>query len=252
MLYTVGSYSQDSIVNYLDKKGKIVAKKEAISFEIITKKDSLWKVTRYYRNGKIRNYGYFKSKDKKIAIGQFISYHRNGNPSRMIPYDLNGNKSGRFKSWFDNKRISITGIYLDDKKEGIWSYKYFSGIESCRNYYSNDSIVKTVLYNTTGDIVDEKLIEYRKPQFKGGMNRFNNKIKKLANNINYNVNGKIYVNFKINLNGDISDVSIDEIIPEELKNQIVSYFEKIEGWQPAIHMNRLITTSYSIPLSFKK
>ena len=68
-VFTIKVYSQDSIVNYLDKKGKIVSKNNAIEIETIVKKDTLWKVTKYYRNGKIKKHGHFKTKDKKTPVG---------------------------------------------------------------------------------------------------------------------------------------------------------------------------------------
>jgi len=248
---TIKVYSQDSIVNYLDNKGVIVKKNNAIEIETIVKKDTLWKVTKYFRNSKLKNQGHYKTKDKKIPVGEFITFNKKGKVSSIIFYDLYGKKKGPYKAWFDNRNINVTGIYLNDMKEGIWKYYHYNGKEACRQYIKNDSIVKTVLHNENGDIVNGDFIKERKPEFRGGIKKFNSKLKKLTDDIDFEVEGKINVNFVLNIDGKIEDVEIDDNIPDVLNKQIVTYFEKIEGWQPAIHMNRKYPVNYSIPLNFK-
>jgi len=251
LVCTNKNYSQDSIVNFLDKKGEIVEKQYAVEIETIVKKDTLWKVTKYYRTGKIKKQGHFKTKDKKMPVGEFVSFNRKGKVSTILFYDLFGKKEGRKKVWFDTGKISSTGIYLKDMKEGVWKYYHYNGNKACVQYFKNDSIIKTTIYNQDGDEIIGDFIEKRKAKFKGGIKKFNNKLKKLVNNLDYKIKGKVYVNFVINVDGKITDVEIDDTLPDKLNTQIVSFFEKIEGWQPAIHMNRKYPISFSIPLSFR-
>ena len=135
LFITINCYSQDSIVNFLDGKGKIVDKKNALEIETIVRKDTLWKVTNYYRNGKIKKYGHFKTKSKENPIGEFITFNRKSKIITVTFYNLNGKKNGRHRTWFDNGNVNSIGIYLDGKREGKWKYYHYNGNEACRQYY---------------------------------------------------------------------------------------------------------------------
>ena len=245
------TYSQDSIVNYLDSKGKIVEKEYASQIETLVKKDTLWQGTRYFGNGKVKNFGHFKNKDKKLHIGEFISYHRNGQVSSLLYYNNQGKKNGRYQGWFDTSILSFNGIYLNDKKESIWKYYHYNGIEASRIYYKDDSILKSIIFDEEGKQLNVALVERINPKFKGGIEKFHSKFKKLTKDIGYQIKGKIHVNFVVGIHGEIKDVVIDEELPEELNQHIVSFFEAIEGWEPAIHMNRKIPVNRRIPIGFK-
>ena len=244
------SYSQDSIVNYLDNMGKIVDKVYATQIETIVKKDTLWQVTKYYGNGKIKTFGHFKIRDKKEPIGESIRYHRNGKVSNIRYYNKKSKKNGRDQTWFDNGKLSIDGTYLSDKKEGIWKYYHYNGIEASRIYYKNDSILKSIIFDDGGKQLNTPLIT-RNAKFIGGQEKFKAEINKLTKGIGYKIKGKGYVNFVVGINGEIRDVVIYEELPEELHQKIVAFFEAIEGWEPAIHMNRKIPVDFTLPLKFR-
>ena len=244
-------YAQDSIVNYLDSKGKIVEKKYATQIETLVKKDTLWQGTRYFGNGKVKYVGQYKNKDKKQHIGEFISYHKNGQVSTLLFYNNKSERDGRSQAWFDTGKLSFNGIYLGDKKEGVWKYYHYNGIEATRLYYKNDSILKSVTFDEEGKQLNVDLILNRKAKFKTGKEKFASEFKKLTKNIGYQIKGKIHVNFVIGIHGEIRDVVINEELPEELNQKIVSFFEAIEGWEPAIHMNRKISVNFTIPIYFK-
>ena len=86
-------YSQDSIVNYLDSKGKIVEKEYATQIETIVKKDTLWQVTNYFGNGKVKKFGRFKNLDEKQHVGESITYYRNGQVAILLFYNNQGKKN---------------------------------------------------------------------------------------------------------------------------------------------------------------
>ena len=96
----INGYSQkDSIINYLDKKGNIINNKEkAMSFEIITKSaDSLWLVRKYKRSGKLYNYTHYLTKEKKIKIGESVSFNKNGKISALTFYNKKVKEMGEYK-----------------------------------------------------------------------------------------------------------------------------------------------------------
>ena len=251
LVLALNIHAQDSIVNYLDNKGKTIKKEQATEIETIVKKDSLWLVTKYFRNGKIKKIGYFNTKDKKKPVGEFVTYHKNGQVSSLVSYNEYSKKDGLNQSWFANGELSHKGIYLNDKKEGLWRYYHYNNVEACRIFHENDSILKSVIFDEHGKQLDVDLIEKRKPEYKGGIKNFYSKIKVMNKAIDYKLKGIIYIDFVLDVYGNIEEVAINEKLPNNLNEQIVSFFEAIEGWKPAVHMNRKIPYNFSIPINFK-
>ncbi len=249
-------YSQkDSIVNFLDKKGKVTENKsKARSFEIITKKgDSLWLVRKFRRNGKLHNYSYFKSKDRKSKIGESVCYNKHEKVTSLLLYNNKGEKHGKETRWFDNGNKNIEATYLNGKKEGVWKLYHYNGVIASRGIFKNDSLLKSTFYNLLGNKIEFKYDNFKikKPTFKGGKKNYVNSIRKLISNIDYKVKGKVYVYYVIDVKGNVRDVTVDEELPNELKKQIITFFENIKGWTPATHLNRIVPFNFSQPLNFR-
>lgn len=252
----VNAYSQkDSIVNYLDVKGNVIKDKtEAKSFEILTKKDdSLWLVRSYRRNGKISNYTHYLTKEKKVKIGESISYNKHGKISALLYYNEKGEKHGKSQVWFDNGNLNMQGVYLKGKREGVWKIYHYNGKLAGRGIAKNDSIIKTTYYNDKGEKINDpnSIIKEKPPVFKGGKEKYYQQLKKLTKGISYKVKGKVYVYYVIDINGNIRDVTIDEKLPKKLEKEIIIFFEELKGWEPAMHLNRKIPYNYSQPLNFR-
>ncbi len=256
LLMSLKGHSQkDSIVNYLDKKGKITKDKEiARSFEIITKKsDSLWFVRKFRRSGKLYNYTYYKSKDKKNKIGESVNFNKHGKMTSLLYYNNKGEKHGKETRWFDNGNKNIEALYLKGDKEGVWKLYHYNGTIASRGVFKKDSLLKSTFYNLQGNKIDFEYDDFKtkKPKFKGGNKKYIDKLKKLIRNIDFKVKGKVNVYYVIDTKGRIKDVTIDEELPTKLKKQIITFFENIEGWIPATHLNRKIPFNFSQPLNFR-
>jgi hypothetical protein len=249
----MNGYSQDSIVNYLDRNGKITSREKAIKIETIVKKtDSIWEYSKYRDNGILNSRSYFRTKEKKIKIGQSVFYSRNGKMTSLEFYDLNGLKNGKNQIWFDNGNKSSFGRYIKNKKEGVWRYYHFNGNIASKLYYKNDKLLKSVIFDETGQEIDVELIEKRDPKFKGGIKTFYKKVRRLPSRIKYKVAGKIFVTFIIDIDGKIKKVRVSNKLPLKVEKKIITFFEEIQGWSPRIHMNRELPMLFTIPLNFKK
>ena len=252
LFVVVKGFSQDSIVNYLDSKGKLTSSTNARYFEIIKKKsDTIWMISMYRKSGKLIYYSFSKSKDKKEKIGQFVSFFETGQKSGMHFYDVNGLRKGKVESWFRSGQTSLKGRFLNDKKVGVWNYYHFNGKLASRLFYKNDSLIKSVAYDENGVKSNKKVITSEKAKFKGGERKFKSIVRKLSKQINFKVKGQIIVNFVIDINGVISTVFFDEKIPDFMKTKIELYFKNIKGWKPGKNMNRRVATVSRIPLTFK-
>ena len=78
-LFAIKGYTQDSIVNYLDRKGKVTIREFAEFIDVTLKKsDSIWEFSRYRNNGVLGYRCHFRTKLKKKKIGQEMLYSRKG------------------------------------------------------------------------------------------------------------------------------------------------------------------------------
>lgn len=256
--FSLNIFSQkDSIVNYLGYKNKVLKKVDkAYYIEIITKEsDSLWKRRLFKRNGKLSSYRYYTSanKSKKNRIGQYVVYGKNDSVKKVSFYNRKGQKHGNFQSWFINNNKNIEGSYVKGKKEGVWRAYHYNGKIAVRSIFKNDSLIRGDYYNENGVKIkhDTLLCRGIKPKFKGGQKKFTKKLKQLTKEITYKVKGRVFVNFTVDINGDLKDIEVYDTIPLKLKKQIVRFFEKIKGWEPATHKHRRIPFNLTVPLNFQ-
>lgn len=246
---------KDSISTYLDRRYEITTKKENAKYiKTWVKKDSLWNVTIYFRDGKIFTKGFSKKLGKRTEyVGKHLTFHRNGKLAKKVYYDNNHQMHGKIVTLFDNGKRNYTGVYNADAPQGLWKYYYYNGKLAGKFYYDvNGDIEKYLLFNENGEeLKEEDYIKRIKPVFKKGEEEFNSVINYMISNLSYTINTTIYVNFIIDIDGSIRDVWIVNNIPKKLKKEIIEFFESIKGWSPLIDMNRKIPSKYGIALNIK-
>ena len=207
LMITANSFAQDSIVNYLDYKGNIVKKNNAYSVETIVKKDSVWQHTRYYNGGKLNEKRFFKSKKRIEPIGISYSFSLKGDLIEVKSFDSNSELTGKYKSWFYNKKTNVEGMYSKGAKVGIWKYYHFNGVLATKQYYNKGKLMKNVFYDETGQKIDADLIAYKAASFNGGgIEKFWERIKDIHNRIRFQINGIILLNFDVDIDGNIKNV----------------------------------------------
>ncbi|WP_341221244.1 hypothetical protein [Polaribacter atrinae] len=244
---------KDSIVNFFDSNKKVITDKtKATTFEILTKQnDSIWLSRKYKRNGKLYYYQHYRTSDKKIKIGEGIVYNKHGKMIELSFYN-EGLKHGRYKSWFDNGNLNTEGRFYKGKKEGLFKIYHYNGILAGKAIFKKDTITQDIYYDINGDITNKDcVICKKKPTFKGGISEYRKELAKLEKAINYKIDGGIYIHFVIDVHGDVTDVTIDEDIPEKLYDELVHFFESLKGWSVAIDGNRKVPFNYTQKINFK-
>lgn len=252
LMITGNFFAQDSIVNYLDSKENKTKKSKAFFVETLVKKNDLWVQTLYHRNRKIKKKGQYVKKNKSLPIGNFYEFFRSGNLKRVYSFNDVNQLDGYTKAWFPENKLNYTGNYDNGSKVGIWKYYHVNGKIACKQYFQNSKNIKTVVFDEDGIKIEKDLIEFKQPEFEGGgIDNFFKHIKRIHENIDFQINGIIYINFDISTEGIVNNVSIDDNIPIKLKRKLILYFESIEGWSPAINMNRKIPYYFTLPLNFR-
>lgn len=256
VFFSLCTFSQkDTIINFYNfNNQKSLSKPNDLKFiEVLIKKnDTLWRFERYKANGHLFCFWHSKTKDSQQKIGQFITFDKNDSISSITYYNQKGLRSGRTKAWFPNRNVNYEGSYKNGKRNGVWKFFHFNGKIAARGFFKNDTLIKQFYFDEFGKSIKVKEdCCTREQRFKGGINKFRNKLKKFTKTINYQLIGDLYVDFSIDINGNIDDVEIYGYAPNNVKQELITFFKNIKGWEPAIHLNRKVPSNYFIKLNFK-
>ena len=147
--------------------------------------------------------------------------------------------------------IDRKGYYVKGNKIGAWKYYHRNGKVACTQFYDKGTLLKTILFNEEGQkTTDSNPIVFQKPTYKKGGDSLEQKISELHQSVDYHINGYIYLDFMIDENGSIVDIStVSTEIPEGLMREFKVHFLNLEDWNPAISMNRKVP--YHLSYSFK-
>ena len=119
-------------------------------------------------------------------------------------------------------------------------------------FYKGDKLLKRVIYNENGDVINDKVIETQEVSFKGGNNAFRARVQKMMMQVSHKIKKRVFLRFTIDFNGDIKDVYFSQPLNDAIEKGIIEKTKKIKGWSPAIHMNRRVSTYKAIPLNFRE
>jgi antitoxin component YwqK of YwqJK toxin-antitoxin module len=205
----------------------------------------------YRRNNQLASYWYSKTRYSKNKIGKKVSYDLNDSISIILNYNNKGEKHGKFSAWFDNRNKSDEGRYLSGKKEGLWRSYFYGGEIAAKSFFKNDSLITEKFYDQNGNEkqLKEKCCE-KKPQFKGGLKKYKKIAQKFLDRKKYKIQGTVTVDYTISVTGDLTNVRIYDILPDNIDDKIITFFKQIKGWNPACNKGRAVPIQHSFKLIF--
>lgn len=254
LFVSISVFSQkDSIVNYLDRTYKKVEKEQATYIQTVVKKDSLWLATLFHGNGKMKFRGFFNDKKLKTRVGVFKRFNDKGKLISVQKYNLKGKKDGVYLYFNEEGNNVTTGLYSKGKREGVWKYTDNEKNKRARIVFKKDKVVDYKLWNKEGNILDEKLILQRKPQFKNGVKRFKIKLKRdlVSGLIKEGLKTNFLLKFNIDENGKVQDIVFSHKLNPVFEEKIINFFKNLEGLEPAIVANRKVKYPMELPFVFK-
>lgn len=238
----------------------------------------------FYKNGEIISF--YENGNKKEQInyvenipnGKCEFWYENGNKKLEGEYLSTGNENPTFKInnyWdIDNvqKVIDGNGDYTDDQnfdnhignsstiskgkvkngfKDGIWVGSNKKEKFTFEENYQNEEFV-------SGSSIDENNIKHDynvialKPMIKGGMTTF---YKFVAKNFkvpdDLKVNGKVIVQFIIDVDGKITNLKVVKSLQKEADDEAVRVIEKFESFSPAEIRGIKVKCIYYLPISLQ-
>lgn len=139
----------------------------------------------------------------------------------------------------------LTSDFVLNKKSSKVEMQYadmYAGI-------SNLEYKKTLNLEETFEIVEQK------PMYPGGLEALQDYIKKELqypiNDFKNNIEGRVYVNFRINTLGEIDNVKINKSVSKELDAEAIRIILEMKKWKPASVDGRKINVAYTIPIDFE-
>ena len=250
---SIAVFSQkDSVVNYLDRSYKKVEREQATYIQTVVKKDSLWLATLFHGNGKMKFRGFFKDEKLKTRVGVFKRFNEKGKLISVQKYNFKGKKDGVYLYFNDEGNNVTAGLYSKGEREGVWKYTDNENNKRARIVFKEGKVVDYKLWNKEGNILDEKLILQRRPQFKKGIKRFNSELKRnLVNGlIKDGLKTNFLLKFNIDENGKVQDIVLSHKLNPVFEQKIRNYFKSLEGLEPAIVANIKVKFPMEIPFIF--
>jgi TonB family protein len=230
----------------------------------------------FYKNGKKKNLGIYKN---GRLVGTDYEFYPNGHiylekeyPDNDNPYNafdnnliikseydsvgtiLIKNGTGYYKGYDDKfTHVNEEGAVKDGKRDSLWK-----GADNDTKF--TETYSAGVLISGTATGKDGKIINYVgkrgvPPSFKGGLNAF---YQYISSSVNYpydarknNIEGKVFINFVVGENGQISDVKVVKSVSPSIDKEAVRVIKNSPLWTPGTMFGRPVRCSYSVPLAFK-
>jgi TonB family protein len=230
-LFTLSVFSQDRTY-YTKAETKTTFKDSAEYYwvDFINPTDSNQVTSKkYLRNGKI------------VAEQSYSDYKKSVLNGKVRKYSLNG----ILLSDIDYKKNKIDGKLLT-----YWS----NGKLKRSDIYKQDSLIEGRCFTAEGK--DTAYFPYYLyPQFLGGMDSLKAYLK---NNLRYppdarkNGNeGTVYVSFVVDLDGTITNISLQRSISPELNAEAIRVVSKMPNWLPGNLDGKYLRFRYTLPITFR-
>jgi protein TonB len=123
---------------------------------------------------------------------------------------------------------------------------------------TDEGIDVNALLNARGEdkFVDETiyLLVDEMPEFPGGMEAL---LKFIAKSVNYpmvaqenGIDGKVYINFVVNTNGQVSDATVVRGVDPSLDKEALRVVNSMPLWRPGKQSGKAVRVAYHVPISF--
>lgn len=226
--------------------------------------------TRYFRNGNIDFKGTFADNQKK---GPFKYWYENGNFKGEFIYSADEEIDHDFRvmSFYDtlNNQLVVegTGSYYElsegfqtrgeideGYKTGDWTGFFKNGNSTFSETYERGKLVE-------GESIDSLGVKYsyteivKSPEYYEGQSAF---YKYLSNEIKYprkaqrsGIEGRVYVGFIVNTEGDIEETKVVRGIDNECDQEALRVVENAGKFIPGQYRGQIAKIRLTLPVSFK-
>lgn len=128
LVLAVATFSQDTITVFYDSDWDEVSNQNKAAYyrKAFRSTGKNWVAHDYYINDTIQMTGTYKSKKMKVKMGVFTYYHENGQKSSEGLY-VNNKKQGLWHNWYADGQIEYTGSFDAEVATDEWEYWHENG-----------------------------------------------------------------------------------------------------------------------------
>ena len=128
LTFAIQGHSQDTIVNFLNRNGKVLKQEDATVIQMIVKKDTTFLESLFsVKTRKLLSIGYYSDEAITKKVGQFQFYDKEG----VLEIIANYNKEGKYHG----KYLSFSQLVLWDKSPEEYRKKYYPDVRP--EFWSN-------------------------------------------------------------------------------------------------------------------
>lgn len=246
LTFAIQGHSQDTIVNFLNRNGKVLKQEDATVIQMIVKKDTAFLESLFsVKTRKLLSIGHYSDEAITKKVGQFQFYDKEGVLEIIANYNKEGKYHGKYLSFKKGKK-QISGIYSNGKKNGMWNYYDDNGNKQVRIIYNDEKIYKYVIWDEEGNKIDEPLIINKKLENKQGLKTLTSLISRKLKQRGFKskLKGKLWVSITVNKGGKVVDVQLSKELSKKNKTIIEDVFYGLTNWEPAVKFNRKVEAKF--------
>ena len=161
---------------------------------------------------------------------------------------------GENREWYNSGQIRKILNYNNDKLDGEVITYFENGQKKRHDYFEVGKFIKGTCWASSGK--ETTHFDYMvMPEFPGGTNQL---VRYIASNTRYpyksklkGVQGVVIVNFNIDKNGNVTNITIREGVSKKLDKEAIRVVKKMPKWEPGMEDGDLISVNFNLPFSFK-
>lgn len=213
-----------------------------------SKKSGKWEY--FHENGNKKSFGLYKKNEK---VGPWL-YYSEDSVETLNCFYKKGKKEGLSDSHYASGSQNEKGNYKKGELDGEWKFYFQNGQMSAKEVYKKGKIVTYEFWDSLGVALNPPYDASISPIPVGGMSVLYDF---LGENIVYpqsaidnDILGKVYIQFVVEKNGEITEVKVFEGVHQLLDNEALRIVKMMPPWEPGMMHNRLVRYRYKLPINF--
>jgi hypothetical protein len=218
-----------------------------------------------YSTNKVYKHITYKNEELNVMHGPLFWFDDQGNLYKKGQY-VNGFRAG---VWREKHFLGgyMEGPYVNDKKDGPWSYYDSAGIKLREHYYDKGAISKIIFFNPDGTEKDTTASSQTAASFPCS-DAFESYYSKCADmslqvfireNFKYpdeineigGIQGTAYFDLTIDVDGSITDIHIINGVCDELEKESIRLIKIMPKWEPGTVSGDPIKSLFTLPFRFR-
>jgi TonB family protein len=229
---------------YYHENGQLKSKGLFVNNE----KSGYWEF--FHENGNKDTYGVYKKGNKE---GSWIRFAENGKEIEKGSFKK-GDRVGFWDVHYDNGHKNESGFYKKGEMVGEWKFYFKNGQMSAKEVYKKGELISYDFWDSLGVQKEHPFEPKVEPVPVGGLPVL---YSFLGENIVYpslaidnDIKGKVYVQFVVEKDGEITEVKVVKGVHRTLDTEALRVVKKMPKWNPGMSHNRLVRVRYTLPINF--